>query len=270
VLCAIVRGGFGESLDLECDRMRYLIISFFLLSSIFAISFAIEGSDVNHFLTLGDSLYMQYNYVGSSAYYSQAAQVDSMSFAAFWKMGRSLNFLGELAPKDSQLAIFEKARDSEKRAIDLAGTSADAHFQLARAVGKIALFKGIFNSIGLAKQVKQEAERALALDSLHDGAWHILGRWNREVGKKPKLFRVPLGLGAANKKDAISFMEKAISLNPTLIHHHLEMGITYQEYDKVDMARQEYEKCLSLPGHGPVDNKYKDEAKKYLAVMDKN
>ena len=244
---------------------HFAVIFFFLILNCKLLS----AAPPTELLARGDSLYEAYQYGESAKYYRQAAVADSQSFDAFWKLGRSLNYLGELTPKDSQLAVFEEACDAEKIALTQRDLSADAHFQMARAVGKIALFKGVFSSIGLAKQVKAEAERALALDSLHDGAWHILGRWHREVSKKPKLFRLPLGLGEANKKDAISFMERAVTLNPTLINHRLEMGITYLEYGMKTEARAEFGQCLSLPGRGPVDDKYKEEAKKYLAGMDK-
>lgn len=241
-----------------------------LLSICFFVFAAAQETAANKsLLATGDSLFALYDYTGSAALYQKACRADSQNFEAFWKAGRSLNFAGELAPKDSQLAIFEQARRLEERALSLDNSSADAHFQLARAIGKVALFKGIFNSVGLAKQVKREADRTLAIDSLHDGAWHILGRWHREVGKKSKIFRGPLGLGEANKKDAVDFMERAVKLKPALINHHLEMGITYYEYEKRDLARAEFEQCLSLPAQGPLDGKYKEEAKKHLARMDK-
>lgn len=253
--------------DFYSARKAWSVLSFSFL--LFLISSDLYGATTSELIAQGDSLCDAYNFRGAVTQFQRAVQIDSANFSAYWKLGKCLNFLGELAPRDSQLTIFEKARDAELAALALNDASADAHFQLARAVGKIALFKGIFNSIGLAKQVKREADRTLALDSLHDGAWHILGRWNREVGKKPKLFRSPLGLGDANKKDAISFMEKAIAINPELIHHHLEMGITYQEYDRDIDARREFERCLSMEARGPLENNYKEEAKKYLAGMDK-
>ncbi len=219
-------------------------------------------------IAMGDSLYESFDYHGSAVCYRQAGLLDSSAFEPFWKLGRSLNLLGETAPKDSQLVIFEEARHAENQAVMLNETHADSHFQLARALGKIALFKGIFKSASLAKQVKAESERALELDPVHDGAWHILGRWHREVSKKPKIIRIPMGLGAANKEDAIAFMLKAIELNPEYIHHHLEMGITYLSVKNKDSARAEFQQCLDLPAQRPLDNKYKEEAKKYLAEMD--
>ena len=246
-------------------KIRTAIIIFYI--SAYAIALSVEPVNVNALLSSGDSLYQNFDYRGSASCFRQAADLDSNGFNAFWKLSRSMNFIGELAPKDSQLALFEGAASAARHAIALNDKSADAHFQLARALGKIALFRGVLKSVGLAKQVKAEAQKTLALDSLHDGAWHILGRWNREVGKTPRLIRAPLGLGAANKEDAIAFMKKAIALRPAYINHHLEMGITFQEYDKKELAREEFEICLSLSPEGPLDNLYKEEARKHLAKI---
>lgn len=245
-------------------RLAGLLISFVLIAGIPA-----GAQRVDEFVTMGDSLYDLYDYHGSISYYRQACSLDSNRFESFWKLGRSLNLMGETTPKDSQLAIFEEAGDSEKRALELNEADADAHFQLARALGKIALFKGIFKSASLARQVRKQAERALQLDSLHDGAWHILGRWHREVGKKPKILRLPMGLGAANKEDALSFMKRAVELNPENVNHHLEMGITYLRCKERDKARMEFERTMELPSQRPLDEKYKSEAKKYLAETDR-
>ncbi|UCE65984.1 MAG: tetratricopeptide repeat protein [Candidatus Zixiibacteriota bacterium] len=241
---------------------------FFLIILIAAV--AVSAQTVEDFIVNGDSLYELYDYEGSIEKYRTACLLDSNSFEAFWKLGRSLNLKGETVERDSRLAIFEEARDVENRALSLDENHADAHFQLARALGKIALFKGVFKSASLARQVRDECRRALEIDSLHDGAWHILGRWHREVGKKPKILRIPMGLGAANKKDALAFMQKALEINPENINHRLEMGNTYCRYRMYDLARSEYRRCLDMVALGPLDKKYQGEAKKSLAEMDKN
>ena len=79
------------------------------------------------------------------------------------------------------------------------------------------------------------------------------------------MLRIPMGLGAANKKDALAFMKKAVELNPEYINHRLEMGITYLKYKDREAAGREFEKCLELPSQRPLDEKYKEEAQKYLA-----
>jgi tetratricopeptide (TPR) repeat protein len=241
-----------------------------LILAILFLSGSAWGQAPADLLAAGDSLYGLNDYAASIEQYRSACLLDSNSFEAFWKLGRSLNLKGETAVKDSQLVIFEESRDTEKHALSLREDDADAHFQLARALGKIALFKGIFKSASLAKKVRKECLRALEIDSLHDGAWHILGRWHREVGKKPKILRIPMGLGAANKEDALAFMQKAVEINPENINHRLEMGNTYRRLKMLDSARREYEKCLELAPKSPLDEKYRDEAKKMLAEMDEN
>jgi Flp pilus assembly protein TadD len=79
-----------------------------------------------------------------------------------------------------------------------------------------------------------------------------------------------MGLGAANKEDALAFMQKAVEINPENINHRLEMGNTYRRLKMLDSARREYEKCLELAPKSPLDEKYRDEAKKMLAEMDEN
>ena len=77
-----------------------------------------------------------------------------------------------------------------------------------------------------------------------------------------------MGLGAANEKEAISFMQKAIEIKPDNINHRLEMGNTYRKFKMFDSARGEYRKCLDLAASGPLDKKYQGEAKKNLDEMD--
>ena len=267
--------GFGP---IEIEERNKLLRGFKAWGNIAGLSILLllntgsrpRGQTAEDFIKAGDSLYSLNNYNESIERYRSACLLDSNSFEAFWKLGRSLNLKGETAEKDSQLVIFEESRDAETRALALNEGDADAHFQLARALGKIALFKGVFKSASLAKQVRKECLRALEIDSLHDGAWHVLGRWHREVSKKPKILRIPMGLGAASKDDALAFMQKALEINPENINHHLEMGNTYRRFKMKDEARGEYARCLEITPQSPLDEKYRDEAKKMLAEMDKN
>jgi tetratricopeptide (TPR) repeat protein len=254
-----------STVTLRTGAMNYFPKICILTALVAFLSFPAGADDT---MSVGDSLYNIYDYAGSAAVYGKICEADSTNFDSFWKYARSLNLMGETAPKDSQLAIFEKARDASEHAISLKENHAELHFQLARATGKIALFHGIFKSASLAKLVKRECERAIELDSLHDGAWHILGRWHREVGKKSKFLRIPMGLGSANKEDALAFMQKAIEIKPDYINHHLEMGITYLKFKKKDQARSEFNTCLSLQKEIPLDDKYQAEAKEYLDKMD--
>lgn len=243
--------------------MKYAL----LFSLVLASCGGLMANPLSDAIYLGDSLYALNDYPASIAAYESALGIDSLSPEANWKLARSLNLLAELEPKDEQLALYEKGALAAQRCIRRDSMLAEGHFQLARAQGKVALFKGVFKSASLAKQVKREADRALMLDPKHDGAYHILGRWNREVAQKPKFLRSPMGLGEADKKIGLECFRKAIELNPDYINHHLEYGISLMDMDKKDEARTEFETCLKLPAPRPLDIKYQNEAKEYLARL---
>jgi tetratricopeptide (TPR) repeat protein len=234
----------------------------------FLFLLVLAGSCLAEQYPAGDSLLDSYQYLAAINYFDSVSNADTTSCEAAWKLAMSLNLFAELVPKDDQLAYYERAETAAEHAIALDSTEAEGHFQLARALGKIALFKGVFKSIGLAKRVKQEAEITLELNPNHDGAYHILGRWNREVAQKPKFLRVPMGLGSANKDVGLEMLKKAVELRPNFIHHHLEYGISLLDKKRKDEARQQFQICLELVAHGPLDAKYQEEAKEYLAKLD--
>jgi tetratricopeptide (TPR) repeat protein len=243
--------------------MKYLIFFAMILMAVTNLA----ASPLSDAIIRGDSIYETNDYPGSIAAYKNALAIDSLSAEANWKMARSLNLQAELQPKDKQLALNEQAAIVSQRCIDKDSLIAEGHFQLARAQGRVALFKGVFKSASLAKQVKREADKTLVLDPKHDGAYHILGRWNREVAQKPKFLRSAIGLGEADKKIGIECFQKAIELNPSYINHHLEYGISLLDMDQKDKAKAEFEQCLKLPAPRPLDLKYQNEAKDYLARL---
>jgi tetratricopeptide (TPR) repeat protein len=225
------------------------------------------AAPISAIIARGDSLYAQNDYNASIIAYKQAIAADSLSAESEWKLARNLSIMAELEPKQNQLAIFEQAENASLRCIALDSMIAEGHFQLARAVGQIALFKGIFKSVALAREVQREAEKAIALDPKHDGAYHVLGRWHREVAAKPKFARMLLGLGDANKMKGLEYLTKAIELNPTFIHHRLEYGISLLDVDQKELAKAQFELCLQLETPRPLDLKYQAEAKEYLARL---
>lgn len=247
--------------------MRKFILSLFCVALSVGCVMADETAGL---IARGDSLMAVYEYQAAGEMFGQAVAFDSTSVEANWKLANSLNLFAELQPKEFQLDLYEKASQASERTIALDSLQPEGHFQLARSLGKIALFKGIFKSVGLAKRVKKEAELTLELDPNHDGAYHILGRWHREVAQKPKFLRVPMGLGGANKKKGLPLLEKAVEIRPEFIHHRLEYGISLLDSKDKKEAQEQFELCLTLPAAGPLDIKYQKEAKDYLAKLKKN
>jgi len=247
--------------------MKKLVLAVLYVSLLVS---SVKANEAANLIAQGDSSMAVYEYQAAGEIFKQAVALDSTSSVANWKLANSLNLFAELQPKELQLDLYEQASQAAERTIALDSLQPEGHFQLARALGKIALFKGVFKSVGLAKKVKKEAEITLRLDPGHDGAYHILGRWHREVAQKPKFLRVPMGLGEADKKKGLPLLAKAVEIRPEFIHHRLEFGISLLDGKQKEEAREQFELCLKLPAPGPLDIKYQKEAKDYLAKLAEN
>jgi tetratricopeptide (TPR) repeat protein len=249
--------------------MNRTALSFLAILIIAPLSISFGNSD--DFIASGDSLYSIFDYENSINEYSNAIASDSLSFEAYWKLARNLNEYAVLQPENEQLELFEKASKLAQKTIALDSLLPEGHFEYARAIGKIALFKGILSSVGLAKIVKKEAEITLLLNPAHDGAYHMLGRWHREVSGTSKIVRVPLGLGEADRDKGLPLLSKAIELSPALIHHRYEYGLSLIDSGFKNEADKQFEICSELQAIGPLETKYKKlakEAKEYLAKKD--
>lgn len=229
-------------------------------------------------IALGDSAHAALNAPASLADYQAAIKQDSTNAEALWKASREAVDLGEAAGFSNQ----EHARDSlyklgeqyATRAVQANPNVSITHFTLARALGRAALALGSRDRVKYAGRVREEGLEALKLDSLDDGAWHVMGVWNAEIMRLNTFTRffakTLLGgsvLGEANWDNAQRDLEHAVALQPTRIVHHLDLGQVYADVGKKDKAREQFNLALSLPATEYNDTNYKHEAEKALARL---
>jgi len=201
---------------------------------------------------------------------------DPNSYQATWRLARVLLDLGNKAEnKDERQTYFEAAETQARRAVALKEDDTWGHHYLAASVGKLALFHGGKKKIELSREVRDEALRAVELDPENDKSYHILGRWNRGVANlsalKKLAARVVYGgvpKGASNE-NAVEYFQKAITLAPDHINHHLELGITFMKMKEYEQAADAFEAALGLPESDPNDPEYKAEASEQLEKAQK-
>jgi hypothetical protein len=124
--------------------------------------------------------------------------------------------------------------------------------------------------------IRSEALRTIALNPRHDGAYHILGRWNAEImrisGFNRFFAKRFLGAGIFNQASwgqAIYNMEKAVQLDPRRIYHHLDLAEIYAERKRVADARTQLRLVDSLPGREIMDSIYKRRGAALLRQLNK-
>jgi tetratricopeptide (TPR) repeat protein len=213
-------------------------------------------------------------------HFQAALDQDSSSYEANWRgaitlltLGEQLGDTGKNPERDS---LYQQAERYAGRAVASNPAGADGHFALAASIGRTSLTMGRKARIRRAAIIRSEALRTIALNPRHDGAYHILGRWNAEIMRISGLGRFFaksfLGAGIFNQASwgkAIYNMEKAVQLDPGRIYHHLELAEIYAERKRVADAKTQLHLVDSLPDREVMDSVYKRQGAALRRRLDK-
>lgn len=203
----------------------------------------------------------------------QAESQTPNSFDVLWRLSRVYVDLGEHLPaktdqeKQKQLDMYMTALSYAEKAVQANPSVAEGYIRRAIANGRVALFKGVWESKDLVKKVKADTEKAISIDPNNPLAYYILARSHAKLAEKPWAFRWPLGLGWGNVEEAIRLYEKAISLRPTFIMYRLDAAKAYIDDDQNAKAKEHLEAIASLPKQDEDDDNYRQEAKQILQTL---
>lgn len=237
--------------------MKFLSI-FLLCLFISSLSF---GQNVETLIKEGDDLRTAGEYDSAIAKYQEVLKIDPNNADALWKIGKAYTDKGDGLPanqKNEKKALFDKSIEYCQRAIAVDSKKAEAHFNLAVAIGRKALLVNILQRVGPAKEVKKELEITIQLDPNHDGAYHALARWHR---KAP-------GIVGGKKEEAINNYLKAIQIKPNYIEHRLELAKAYisDRKDKAS-AKSQLEIAVTIAPENEVEKRRLKEAQEFLNVL---
>jgi tetratricopeptide (TPR) repeat protein len=251
--------------------MKFLTILVNLL--LIVTNFSLAKADEKKFLSTGDSLYAIFDNEGALKDYLNVLDLDSLNYEANWKAARAYVDIGEILEGDPRAEYYSLGEKRSRKATEIDSLGSKGHLYLSIALGRIALDAGAKRRIQLSKEIKVEVDLAVQYDPNDDFAHHMLGRWHRKLANLTwiektfaNMFLGGVPKEASNDNAAKSF-RKAIELKPTHINHHLELGITYDFMKLKQMAREEFQKCLDLPKSDSDDDKYKQDAQKYIDDM---
>jgi len=191
-----------------------------------------------------------------AAAYTEAERAGDWVTAA-----RAASFYAIYQAKDKRAkeAWFQKAEAAAKRAIQQDPENHEAHFELARALGRLAQYRGILQSLSLAAAVRDHLNQALKLRPDYASAMVALALWHLELSQK--------GVGwlyGADGGKVIPLFERAIELEPERIIHRYEYARALFRLGKKQEALQQLELALALPPQDARDEYVLEEAQELL------
>jgi tetratricopeptide (TPR) repeat protein len=247
-----------------------LRLSFLLAISIAAPTLSLRAQDAE--LTAGIQAADAHDFPAAKRHFDAVLRRDPASYEANWRESILLTDIAKQIPDRLQSptrdSLYRRAESYARRAVAANVSGAEGHFALANAIGRSTLSMGAKERVKRATEVRAEALRTLALDPHHDGAWHILGRWNAEVERLSALqrFYAKTFLGAAvfnsaSWEEAERDLRLAVQYGPTRIVHRLDLAQILISRKKWTDAKQQLDTIATMPTVDVADPSYKEQAR---------
>ena len=232
---------------------------------------ALPAQDIATHLAAGDAARCRRNAEEALGHFNAALALDSNSYDALWRASQAYVDLGLQVPnnqKEHRDSLYAVGLEHAQHAVRVNGNGADGHYMVAVATGRVALTKGARERVRYAGVVREEALRATELNARHDGALHVLARWNAEIMRLPGItkFFAKTFLGAsifnqASWDNSVSYFNQALEIAPQNIYHHYDLATTLVDSDHRQDAVPHLQTVASLPlGCDPMDPSYKQQA----------
>ena len=237
-------------------------------------SLLVAQSDIAAGIAASDA----HDFVAARTHFESALHRDSASYEANWRLALLLIDVAKQTPdrvkSPARDSLYLLAESYARRAVAARDSDAQGHFALANAIGRGSLSMSARAKVRRALEVRSEALRALALDPRHDGAWHILGRWNAEVerlsGLERFFARTFLGASAfsdASWDEAERDLRIAVQIAPTRILHRFDLAEVLVSRRKWDEAAAQLDVIATLPPTDVLDPLYQQQARALRAKV---
>lgn len=231
------------------------------------------GQAVTAHLAAGDSAHEDMRPQSALMQYQEALAEDSTNYEALWKAARAVaNIAKQIKGKgDADVrrrdSLYTLGRSYAEAAVRVNDADANGHYVLAMVLGRLSRTKGSRERVRYAKLIFEEASRALAIDSTHDGAHHVLGAWHMEVERLStfqRFFAKTLFGGGfmdqASWEWAVWHLESAVAYRPDVIFHRLELAEALVYVHRYSAAREQLNAIDTLAVKDVLDPDYKQEA----------
>lgn len=235
-----------------------------------------DGSEISLMLERADDLYASLKTDEALRELFKVLKRDPKHSEALSKIARAYIDLGDRIVEsesdwqEKRLKQYALAEEYARKAVQADPNLTWGHFYVAASLGKIAMLSSISKQVDLAREIRTEAEKAIATDPRNGFAYHLYGVWHRKMAAISHMKRVLANMilwrsvPNGNLEKSVEYLNKAISLNPKVIAHYLELGRTYVAMGQWQLARRALKAAEELPVEFSDDPLNKKEAQTLL------
>ncbi|WP_230680344.1 hypothetical protein [Pontibacter sp. 172403-2] len=212
-----------------------------------------DGSttDYEKLLYRAGQLLSAYKDTEALALYEQVLSASENNYEALCKASYLHCRIGDrFADESSKLSHFEKARTLALHAYTINPEDAESNYVMALSLGCTAMVTGPRQRLAAIYQIKPYIDKALAVNSQHDGAWYVLGRWCFKVANLnlAEQAAAKLLFGGIKEKvtnqDAVNALSQAIRYNPGNIRYYYDLACVYKEMKDKNACMSTLRKAL--------------------------
>jgi tetratricopeptide (TPR) repeat protein len=235
-----------------------------------------DGADIARLHKIAERLYTQFKPKEAVAELQKIIRLDGRNFEALVKLARAHIDIGDQIPedgpdsKDRKIKEYAVAEDYARKAVKVDSHSTWGHFWVAAAAGNIAMVSPVSKQVELAGEIRDQVEKAIALDPSNGSAYHIYGLWHRkmaEIGRASRAAASVLygrSLPSGSFEKSIDYFKKAVALNPTVIVSRLELARSHVAKEEWEPARALLRSIPAMAIQFSDDAKHKQKAEQLL------
>ncbi|NCT94621.1 MAG: tetratricopeptide repeat protein [Chitinophagaceae bacterium] len=180
---------------------------------------------------------------------------------------------GKQSDKNGKRMYYETALSYAQRAWQADSSQPDAAYAMAMTAGRMTDIETENKKIvAYVRDIYQYASKALSLDANHAKANYTMGKWHYEMvtlsGFKKAAVKIFYGgLPASELPQAITYLEKARSLDPYFVVAYLDLAKAYKENREPAKAIEVLTRMVKLPTRTSEDPALKAEGAKLLETL---
>jgi tetratricopeptide (TPR) repeat protein len=244
------------------------------VASFISVNPAVATETAAELIRNGDIFYAKLQAAEALKFYLPAEKMEPKNVQLLVHISREYRHLmTDASTPDEKRRLGGIAVNYANRAASLGPDDSEAQLAVAISYGLLQPLEGNRDRIAASRIVKAAVDKAVKLNPSSDLAWHVLGRWHKEIADINPMQRVLaqtiLGevLPQSTYGEAVTCFEKAIGLNPNRPIHYVELGRVYAQMGRTAEARRLISKGLAMPDIDKDDSVTKREGRDLLAQL---